>query len=1075
MQNDHNLLFAAIAFRDGFVRLDQYTQACQACLAHRELTIAEYFLTRKLIDDEQLRQIEAAVNVELNRHDGNALATLGAIIDEKSRTILHTSNDDAVRSAVAAAETIVHQPGPFDDIQPAAAMTIGRAESALSNPVEPNPADARILAETIQPDGDVRSSEPYRLLHSISDPSDSRSRYTRTRVHGEGGLGRVWLARDGDLNREVALKELKPQFASNRDATRRMLKEAQVTGQLEHPNIVPVYELATRDGDEQPYYTMRFVRGQTLRDEIARYHVKRRAKLLDPLELPRLLGAFVCVCNAIAYAHSRGVLHRDLKPENVALGSFGEVVVLDWGLAKVVGEPELHLPAVSLSEAADGVATIDGHVIGTPAYMAPEQAKGRNDEVDERTDVYGLGTILFELLAGRPPFQGINTAETLRSVVNGAVPHPRLILPTVPGPLDAVCAKALAKNPIDRYRTATELGQEVQRFLADEPVDAFPDPLAVKMSRWVKRNRTIVSSVTVLLVTAVIGLTVATLLLNHANRATARQRDRANDALVEWQRQHDRAEKALAGSQQHQKQLEESLVKTREAEARANESAITTAAVNQFLVRDMLGAAAPEKALGRKITVEEVLNAASRKVELSLASQPRIAAAVRTTIGSAYRQLGVYDAAEPHLVAVLELHQRLKGDQHQETIAALNNLSALRKDQGKFADAEALARRALAAQIELVGSNNLATLTIMSNLAELLRLQGKSEAAEPLARKVVETKERFLGPDSTETLAAVNNLALIVEAQGRPAEAESLARNTLDAQRRVQGLDHPATLTSISNLAAFLHRHGKTAEAESLMRDVLAEQRRVLGVDHAGTLATMNNFAELLRMLNRLDEAESVARDAYERQCRTQPAEHPNRLSAMTTLALVLHKAHKVDEAESLLRDALRLQKSTLGDRHPTTLKTLFNLAVLSAGKGANDEAESLYGELLSAQRLMRSPLGEVASTLASLGKLLVDSGKPDRAEPHLREALELRIRLLPRGHWQIANVQSLLGAALTELGRFENARPLLLDGYAVLENAAAATPDQKKEAIARIVRMYEKTSQPLKAAEWRAKQPQDP
>ena len=211
----------------------------------------------------------------------------------------------------------------------------------------------------------------------------------------------------------MALKELRPERSDDRGFADRFLHEAQITGQLEHPGIVPVYELTRRPEDGQPFYTMRFIRGRTLTDAIRAYHDKRAAGRAEPLERVALLNAFVATCNAVAYAHSRGVIHRDLKGQNVVLGDFGEVVVLDWGLAKVLGRADDSAgaaPVVLAAEAGPGH-TVQGQVLGTPAYMAPEQAEGRTDRIDRRTDVYGLGAILYEMLTGRPPFAGAEVAD----------------------------------------------------------------------------------------------------------------------------------------------------------------------------------------------------------------------------------------------------------------------------------------------------------------------------------------------------------------------------------------------------------------------------------------------------------------------------------------------------------------------------------------------------------------------------------------------------------------------------------------------------------------------------------------
>jgi PAS domain S-box-containing protein len=292
-------------------------------------------------------------------------------------------------------------------------------------------------------------------------------RYALRRLHATGGIGRVWRARDRQLDREVALKELRPERASDSKTAARFVREARLTGQLEHPGIVPVYELTAGADSDEPFYTMRFVRGRTLTNAIDAYHAKRQAGQAQPLEFVALLTAFTAVCNTIAYAHSRRVLHRDLKGDNVMLGNFGEVIVLDWGLAKLMDLPEeeaANTSRTSWNETQDAGLTIQGEIIGTPAYMAPEQAEGRLNQIDERTDVYGLGAMLYEILTGQPPFAGSSTLDVLKKAIRDNPAPPRELWPEVPLALEEICLKALAKDPAERYARAEDLAQEVQRW-----------------------------------------------------------------------------------------------------------------------------------------------------------------------------------------------------------------------------------------------------------------------------------------------------------------------------------------------------------------------------------------------------------------------------------------------------------------------------------------------------------------------------------------------------------------------------------------------------------------------------------
>jgi serine/threonine-protein kinase len=368
--------------------------------------------------------------------------------------------------------------------------------------------------------------------------------YALVRQHAAGGIGRVWLARDERLRREVALKELLPEQGPSAAARQRFLLEARITGQLEHPGVVPVYELG--DGPA-PYYTMRFVHGRTLDQAAQAYHAKRAKGRARPLDLHKLLRAFVSVCQTVAYAHARGVVHRDLKGANVLLGDYGEAIVLDWGMAKVRGaEAATDLPPV----ADDGPGgTVAGQVLGTPAYMPPEQAAGRQDLVDHRSDVYALGAMLYEILTGRPPFTGDQPQEVLRRVREAAPPPPRRVCPGVPAALEAICLKALARAPADRYAAAKDLAGDVEHWLADEPTQAYREPWAARLGRWTRRHRTPVAALGALLLAAVAALTVTTTLVGRAQARTQQAyetaealRQRAEAAAAEAQRQKEAAE-----------------------------------------------------------------------------------------------------------------------------------------------------------------------------------------------------------------------------------------------------------------------------------------------------------------------------------------------------------------------------------------------------------------------------------------------------------------------------------------------------------------------------------------------------
>jgi serine/threonine-protein kinase len=364
-------------------------------------------------------------------------------------------------------------------------------------------------------------------------PTSSGLRFLVLRPHAEGGLGMVSVARDQELNRDVALKEIKPTHAHDAASQARFLAEAEITGGLEHPGVVPVYGLGRFD-DGRPFYAMRFIQGESLDDAIRHFHRRdwRKQPSERHLVLRNLLQRFIDVCNAVAYAHGRGVLHRDLKPANVMLGRYGETLLVDWGLAKSLlpaegqaAPPEGYLRPGS----ADGLGTRAGAVVGTPAYMAPEQAEGK--EVGPAADVYSLGATLYQLLTGQPPFASGTAGEVLARVRRGEYRPPREVKPSVPAALAAVCVKAMACDPGQRYASARDLAGEVERWLADEPVAAYREPWRQRLGRWGRRHRAAVVGLIVLLLAGVVGLGLGLWAVRLEQQRTAAERDLAEGNL----------------------------------------------------------------------------------------------------------------------------------------------------------------------------------------------------------------------------------------------------------------------------------------------------------------------------------------------------------------------------------------------------------------------------------------------------------------------------------------------------------------------------------------------------------------
>jgi serine/threonine-protein kinase len=428
----NDLHFGLLALQNGLIDQSLLVAGLQAWTHDKSRPLAEHLIALGLLDDARKVAIEAmvALHVKLHGDAGKSLASLG--VGASTRERLVALGDPDVEA------TMPH---------------VGSGET---------PTDG----------------ERTPTYHVGTSTAEGR-RFRVLRPHARGGLGAVFVALDAELNREVALKQILDEHADDPVSRQRFLVEAEITGGLEHPGIVPVYGLGHHH-DGRPYYAMRFIKGDSLKEAVAAFHADPAlgadAGARGPA-LRKLLRRFLDVCNAVDYAHGRGVLHRDLKPANVIVGRHGETLVVDWGLAKAVGTAEaaahdLDRPLVP-SSASGSVPTLPGSALGTPAYMSPEQARGDLDALGPRSDVYALGATLYSLLTGRPPFEAGTVGEVLRAVRAGDFPPPRSVSPRVPAPLRAVCLRAKARHPDDRYATPRALADDVERWTADEPVGAY--------------------------------------------------------------------------------------------------------------------------------------------------------------------------------------------------------------------------------------------------------------------------------------------------------------------------------------------------------------------------------------------------------------------------------------------------------------------------------------------------------------------------------------------------------------------------------------------------------------------------
>jgi WD40 repeat protein len=465
---DCNLLYGMLALQMNFVSRDGVLAAMQAWVFDKSRPLGQVLQEQGLLTPERRQALDQLLAAHLQANDGDAHQSLAAVaLPATLRDDLRSLGDADVQASLQAAD--------------------------------PNATRRQVLSAT--PDG---------------------SRYRILRPHARGGLGEVWVALDEELHREVALKEISPRFAGDAECRGRFVQEAEITGGLEHPGIVPVYGLGAYP-DGRPFYAMRFIQGETLKEAARKLHAG-----VPGVTLRGLLTRFVAVCNAIAYAHSRGVLHRDLKPANVMLGKYGETLVVDWGLAKAMGH-ELaasagageahHFDEETLRPHSGDSSTQTqmGSALGTPAYMSPEQAAGQLERIGRATDVYGLGATLYMVLTGRAPVENPDSAEVLQKVKQGDWRAPRLINKATPAALDAVCCKAMALKPEDRYPTALALAADVEAWLADEPVAAHAEPWTARALRWMRRRPKLVTAAAAVVIMAALGLGAGVLLLSAAN------------------------------------------------------------------------------------------------------------------------------------------------------------------------------------------------------------------------------------------------------------------------------------------------------------------------------------------------------------------------------------------------------------------------------------------------------------------------------------------------------------------------------------------------------------------------------
>lgn len=486
---DRNLLIGILALQMDFITRDQLIDAMRSCLMRRGKDLASQLLEQRLIDEAKRQFLNGMAEKYLDLHS-----------QDVERSLASLSSISSVQKAMEILED--------EDVS----QTLERARQL------------RAHDETIdsKPRGSHAAQKTAGAGRELSDRGSDR--FHILRPCARGGLGIVSIAQDTELNREVALKEIQANYTDDEASRSRFLVEAEVTGRLEHPGIVPVYSLGqTHTGT--PFYVMRFIRGNSLKEAIASYYSsesKGRSDEERQRQFRDLVKRLVDVCQAIDYAHSRGVLHRDLKPGNIMLGRFGETLVVDWGLAKSIDEDSIIQRSEEeklVPSSGDGsTETRFGSVVGTVAYMSPEQANGLVDSLGPRSDVYCLGATLYSILTGESPIEKSSTVKMIEDVRSGRFVPAKRRNPSIDPALAAICDKAMALDPNDRYPSAAMLMDDLERWLGDMPVEAYREPLFKRASRFAKRHRVLAASLLAVLVFSIPVLSIFGLVVSSKNR-----------------------------------------------------------------------------------------------------------------------------------------------------------------------------------------------------------------------------------------------------------------------------------------------------------------------------------------------------------------------------------------------------------------------------------------------------------------------------------------------------------------------------------------------------------------------------
>jgi tetratricopeptide (TPR) repeat protein/tRNA A-37 threonylcarbamoyl transferase component Bud32 len=864
---------------------------------------------------------------------------------------------------------------------------------------------------------------------------------------GRGGMGVVYKAKDHRLNRIVALKMILTGKHASSEELSRFLTEAESVAQLQHPNIVQIFESGQHDG--LPFFTLEFVSGGNLADKV-------REHPLPPREAAAVLEQ---LARGVAYAHGQGVIHRDLKPENVLLAEDGTPKITDFGLAKRVESQE--------------ALTATGAVLGTPSYMAPEQAGGKRREIGPWTDVYALGAILYRLVTGRPPFQAATALDTLWQVREMEPAAPSQLQAKLPRDLETIVLKCLQKEPDKRYPSAESLAEDLHRFRIGLPVHARRVGSAERFWRWCKRNpavATVSALALLLLVGSLIGMTGLYLRAEEdrlhaeeereqANRLRAkaeeeqrradRERNLANGFAAQANRQHQEAEKQRIEAEKQRGEAEKQRTAAKEQAERSQ--LVTRLMLGMFESSDPLGLNGFSFGLvnktGEDLTSRDLLDRAAKVVASNAEAPPLVRAAILDTVGNVYRSRGQHDKAEELLGKALELRQASAAPPG-ELAASLHSLAWLRHEQGQYPTAVRLYREALRLRLAEPEPDPAAVANTRFNLAWVLTEMEQYDEAEQLFQQVVAARLQHFGAEHRETALAKMALAALYLDSERAAQALPLVKAAILTFERL-GEDHNVIAAAGKFQEGVIAGmvFNDNARAEKLLRESLLLVRKGLGQRHMYVLLPLVQLAMTLEDGRKYKEAEACYREAMDIAGERVSLAHPKVLVIANGLARVLRRRGAAAEADKHYEAILAAHRKRFGPDDPFVADVLVEYAGHKHALKQYLRQEVLLQEAVDIYRKAGGqPRRRYGECLTALGLRRCRDRHYAAAEPYLREAVEAARDRYHRPHVKVVEALDNLADALLKQGQYDaEADRLLAEAESLLADLPAGA--ERKEA----------------------------